>query len=110
METSDHRKNRGGIVFVLIFIVVIVVILVDCHFTYVTYEQTYRVEAEHGLSSIAELKANQLMQYRKERLEDASILFKNDALSGLVRRVLVSGMNCHPGAGRIWDEDLKKKW
>ena len=88
METSYHRKNQGGIVFVVMFLVVIAAILAGSYFTFVTYEQAYRVEAEHGLSSIAELKANQLMQYRKERLEDVSILFKNDALSGLVWRVL----------------------
>ena len=44
--------------------------------------------AEQQLSAIAELKVDELVQYRKERLGDAVIFFKNTAFSGLVRRFL----------------------
>jgi len=52
------------------------------------YERQFRAAAEHQLSAIAELKVNELAQYRKERLEDAAIFFNNPAFSGLVRRFL----------------------
>ena len=52
------------------------------------YEQQFRAEAERQLSAIAELKVDELAQYRKERLWDADAFFQNDAFSGLVRRFL----------------------
>ena len=43
-----------------------------------------RAGAEQQLSSIADLKTGELVQWRKERLEDASIFFRNTAFSSLV--------------------------
>jgi signal transduction histidine kinase/PAS domain-containing protein len=48
----------------------------------------YRVNIKSQLSAIAELKVDELVQYRKERLWDAGILFKNASFSALVRRFL----------------------
>ena len=44
------------------------------YFYYRNYEQKYRAEMEQQLSAIAELKVGELVQWRKERLGDASIL------------------------------------
>ncbi|MBF8306116.1 MAG: multi-sensor signal transduction histidine kinase, partial [Acidobacteria bacterium] len=55
-------------------------------FYYRNYEQHHRVEVERQLSAIAELKVDELAQWRKERLGDGSILFKNASFSALVRR------------------------
>ena len=43
---------------------------------------------ERQLSSVAELKVGELVQYRKERLGDGSLLFENAVFSALVQRVL----------------------
>ena len=55
---------------------------------YRNYERQFRAEAEQQLSAIAELKVDELAQYRKERLWDADTFFENPAFSGLVRRFL----------------------
>ncbi|MHB1015960.1 MAG: GAF domain-containing protein, partial [Desulfurivibrionaceae bacterium] len=60
--------------------------------TFQDHNQNHRAEVERQLSAIAELKANELMQYRKERLEDAYFLFDNAFFAALVRRHLE-----HPG-------------
>lgn len=57
-------------------------------FYYQNIAQHYRAEAERQLSAIADLKVGELTQWRKERLADGSILFKNASISALVRRFL----------------------
>ena len=57
-------------------------------FYYRHYERQFRAAAEHQLAAIADLKVNELAQYRKERMDDAAIFFNNAAFSGLVRRFL----------------------
>ncbi|EKD40480.1 MAG: hypothetical protein ACD_75C00039G0002, partial [uncultured bacterium] len=47
-----------------------------------------RIEAE--LSAIADLKTGQIVQWRQERLGDASLFFKNNAFSEMVRRFLAN--------------------
>jgi PAS domain S-box-containing protein len=55
---------------------------------YRNYKRNYRAEAERQLSSIADLKVNELVQYRKKRLGDANTFYNNPAFSELVRRFL----------------------
>ncbi len=88
MKRSDNLKNRTGVVFLLIFIGLAAGILTGGFFAYQNYQQNFRVEAERQLSAIAQLKVNQLVQYRTERLGDASTFFKNPAFSNLVKRFL----------------------
>lgn len=52
--------------------------------------QHYRNEVERQLLAVVELKASQLLQWRKERLGDGNVLFKNTAFVGLVRRFFKS--------------------
>ena len=47
---------------------------------YRNYERQYRSEVESQLSAIADLKVSQPVQWRKERLADGGILFKNTEL------------------------------
>ena len=82
----DSATARVSYALLLIFVILAAGIVTGGYFTYRNYEKGYRQEIEHELSVIAELKVNQLVQYRAERLGDASILFKNPSLSNLVRR------------------------
>ena len=91
MQISSTRNDRTEIVFLLIFIVLSAGILAGGYFTYQNYKQDYRTGVEYQLSAIAELKVNQLVQYRKERLAEVSIFFKNPAASNAVRRFLDQG-------------------
>ena len=75
-ELNERRAEWG---LLLIFASLTLGIVVGGTFYYRHYERQFRAAAEHQLTAIAELKANDLAQYRKERLEDASIFFNNTA-------------------------------
>jgi PAS domain-containing protein len=48
--------------------------------------QHFRAEAQRQLSVVADLKVGELTQWRKERLTDGLVFFKNPSFAALVRR------------------------
>jgi PAS domain S-box-containing protein len=56
------------------------------YFYYHGYERHHRTEVERQLLAIAELKTDELADWRRERMGDAGVFFKNAAFSALVRR------------------------
>ena len=88
MPAGNLNNWRVPSMLVLIFVLLAAgIVTVGCRY-YWNYERQFRAEAERQLSTIADLKADELVQYRKERLGDAVTLFENPAFSGLVRRFL----------------------
>ena len=83
---SPTEDSRIAFPLVLIFTLLAAVIIATSYIYYRHFEQHYRAEAEHQLSAIAELKVGELVQWRKERLQDTAICFKNPSFSALVRR------------------------
>ena len=86
MKTIETSRSRAGFAFLLVFLLLAAGIVTTGWLYYRNYEQHYRTEMERQLSAIAELKIDELVQWRKERFEDGAILFKNAAFSDLVRR------------------------
>ena len=84
-EPTGRRAEWG---LLLIFAILSLGIVVGGTFYYRHYERQFRAAAEHQLAAIAELKVGELAQYRKERMADAAVFFKNTSFSGLVRRFL----------------------
>lgn len=74
--------------FILIFSFLAAGIVIAGFLTYRNHEQNYRTEVERQLSAIAEMKTEELTQYRKERQADAAILLDNAPFAALVRRLL----------------------
>ncbi|MBI4775515.1 MAG: PAS domain S-box protein [Deltaproteobacteria bacterium] len=72
----------------LFFLILTVGIVAAGYFYYRTYEKHYRAGVEKQLSAIADLKVRDLVEWRKQRLGDASVYYGNDNFSGLVRRYL----------------------
>ncbi len=56
------------------------------YYSYRHYERHYREEVERELCAIADLKVDELTQWRKERMGDGLEFFKNASFSDLVRR------------------------
>jgi len=82
------KATKGNLslgLLILIFVVLAAGILVAGHFFYSSYAKNYRTQVEHQLSAIADLKVGELVQWRKERLADANLLYKNPAFSSLVQ-------------------------
>jgi signal transduction histidine kinase len=75
-------------IFILIFSLLVAGLILGGYFSYQNFKKNYRAEAEQQLSAIAELKVSELSQWRKERLADGAVFFKNDSFYDLVRRFL----------------------
>jgi PAS domain S-box-containing protein len=90
MKAPGLRKNRIPYLFLIVFFALAAVILISGFFYYNNYKKQFRNEIENQLSSIASLKVNQILQWRKERLIDANDFYKNAEFSGLVKRCINS--------------------
>jgi hypothetical protein len=88
LPSHDQRERFPSLYLLLIFLALTAIIVAAGYFFYSRFEQNFRAAVELQLSSIAELKVGQLVQWRKERMGDASIFYKNKVFSGLVRRFL----------------------
>jgi len=71
MNVPEPTARRAEWGLLLIFAILSFGIVMGGAFYYRHYEQHFRAEAGRQLSAIAELKADELAQYRKERLWDA---------------------------------------
>ncbi len=93
-KSPDHtaldtdKYSYTPLTLLLIFVFLSVGILIAGHFFYSSYEHNYRLQIEHQLASIADLKANELIQWRKERIGDANLLFRNPVFSDTVQNYL----------------------
>ena len=85
MRPDTREKLRTGSPLILLFAVLAAGIIATGYLSYLNYERRFRIETERRLSAIAELKVSDLVRWRKERLGDAGILFKNASFSALVR-------------------------
>ena len=90
----------------LLFSCLAAVIIGIGFFAYRNFELHHRSDVAHQLSAIAELKVNQLTEYRRERLEDAKLLSNNTSIAALVRRPLKNPEDT--GNTRQLQEWLKK--
>jgi PAS domain S-box-containing protein len=93
LNLTKPSGRRAGSIFFLVFCLLVVSIISVGYLTYRNYVRHYRAEVEHQLSAIAELKVGELAQWRKERLGDGAIMFKNTAFVALMRRFLEKPAN-----------------
>jgi hypothetical protein len=84
----DLAEKRSLALFLFIFVLLVTGIATTAALYYRNYEQQYRGQVERQISAIAELKMNELVRWRQERLGDAAVLYKNPAFSSLAARYL----------------------
>jgi PAS domain S-box-containing protein len=77
--------TRTGIALVLIFLLFVISIFCLGTLYFRAQERHFHTEVGQQLSSVANLKVDQLVQWRRERLGDGILLFKNAAFASLVR-------------------------
>ena len=85
---QGQQITRTEYVLLLGFLLLAVGIVTVGYLYTLNYERRYRNGVESQLSAIGELKVSELVQYRKERLGDAAVFFRNASFSGMVRRFL----------------------
>ena len=86
MSRYDNKAKRALAVYVSLFFLMVMGIIISGYISYRNFEQEFRRQAERQISAIAELKVNDLVNWRKERLSDAQFLYNNPAFSALVER------------------------
>lgn len=83
-----EATTRTSYAFILIFIILAAGIVTAGYLFYKSYGKRYRAEVERQLSTIADLKADEIARWRRERLGDAHVFYNNSNFSGLVRHYL----------------------
>lgn len=84
--TSLTPEKRMFLYQVLVFIILSAGIILSGYLYYSSYEKEFRTGVEEQLISVGDLKANELIRWRNERLGDANLLYENPAFSTLVKR------------------------
>lgn len=92
LRREEEQVTRTEYVLLLVFFLLAVGIVAVGYLYHMNHERRYRKEAERQLSAIAELKVRDVVQYRKERLGDAAVFFRNASFTDMVRRFFE-----HPG-------------
>ena len=72
----------------MIFIVFTVGLLFAGYFYYKDSEKQFKTDIEDQLTAISELKVNEIVHWRNERIGDGSFFNNNDVFSALVKRYL----------------------
>ncbi|MEI8064256.1 MAG: PAS domain-containing protein, partial [Verrucomicrobiota bacterium] len=96
MKPKNNRRAPGlGWLLALILFMVAGGIIAGGFFYHRNFETHYRAEVERQISTIADLKVGELTRWRKERLGDGAMMFRNRAFSDLVRRYFENSADAH---------------
>jgi len=88
MNRYGKKERRALLIFGVVFILTAAIISVGGYAYYRNFERQFRAQAELQLSVVAELKANELVNWREEHLADANFIYKNHAFSSLTANYL----------------------
>ena len=86
MSHYDKKEKSALAVYASSFLLLVLGIAIGGHLSYRNFEQEFHRQAGKQVSAIAELKANDLAGWRRERLIDAQSFYRNPVFSGLVER------------------------
>jgi hypothetical protein len=86
MNRYDEKQKRMLFIFIAIFLLMVMGLAIGGYISYRNFEQEFLLQAERQISAIAELKVNELVNWRKERLGDAGSFYHNPAFSALAQR------------------------
>ena len=86
MKNYDQKEKRMLFYLILVFVIFATGIVISGRIYFESYKKKFRAEIDNKLHSITDLKINQIVQWRKERLGDASIFFRNEIFSEYVKK------------------------
>ncbi|MDZ4252937.1 MAG: diguanylate cyclase [Sulfuritalea sp.] len=86
----DAQTRRASRSFVLVFALMTIGLVTADGVYFRSNVEQHRAAFELQLSTMADLKVNELASWRKERLGDAALLYGNPVFADLVRRALAS--------------------
>ncbi len=86
LANKDNRGLRSGRTLLLISILMAAGIMASGVYYYRNYQRHFRLQMESQLTSVAELKVDEIARYRQDRLSDAAVFQENPSFSALVGR------------------------
>jgi len=89
--SAARLKNRGSILFLVVFVLFSTGVIICEHRHSTRQREAFKAQVDHELFTVAELKAGQLAEWRKERLGDAATIRAGAALMPELRRMLATG-------------------
>ena len=102
---------RASYILVLILVILTTSIITAGYSYYKSYEKQYRIKIEQELRAIAGLKVNEIVQWRKERMGDAGIFFKNVNFSNRVKQYLDKPTNADAQAKvLVWIKKAQQEY
>ncbi len=88
VEPYDPKLRRTPHAFLLVYIALAAGIVATGYLYFRAYQNHYRGEVINLISSIAALKRDELVKWRRECFSDAGIMYRNPVFSSLARRCL----------------------
>ena len=103
--SRTSREIKPVVSLSVLFLLLASGIVMVGYYNHRAYASQFRAEAENRLQAIGQFKAKELTQWRKERLDDAHIFYKNPYLSRLTATCL--GDPSNPDAVTALEEMMR---
>jgi hypothetical protein len=71
------KIQLNSVLLAIVFIILAIGLISAGYFYYKNFKKTHRIGIEQQLTAIADLKVGEIVQWRKERLGNASVYYKN---------------------------------
>lgn len=86
---KKNNLNKFPFKFLIILIVIVIATVIVFLYYYNSYKRNFKLEIQKQLTAISELKINNIVHWRNERLKDAEIFYKNKYLQELVQKIII---------------------
>lgn len=111
VQNTDKEILRMSHILVFVFLVLVAGITSGGYIYYKNFEKNHRLEVENALSSIADLKISEITQWRKERLGNAAVFYKNMNFTGLVKSYFQNPNDGDAGTRlQIWLKQIREAY
>ncbi len=86
MDSLQDLEDKRPVRFLwLIFVILAAGVVLAGFFNYQSKEKHFKMEMEHKLAAIADLKAGEIVNWKTERLRDAVVFFRNPVFAVMMR-------------------------
>jgi PAS domain S-box-containing protein len=107
----EIREKRSLALLVFIFALLVTGIITTGYLVYQKYERDFRDQVEKQISSISNLKVDELCDWRNERLGDAEVLHQNPVFVDLVLRFFENPADAQAQAElQAWLEGIQSNY
>lgn len=109
-ETVKQRFRVFPLHLIIIFLILATGIGVSGYLYYVHQKKDLKKQVENNLSSIADLKANQISNWRRERLGDAETIYSSHLIISQIQRWLDGGASDVQEEILIWMKSFQETY